>query len=115
MKADPLAKAMIAAARRGAEVDLLVHDTERRVTSDTLGKLTKAGVSVTRVRHPEGLPMHAKFLIVEQAGAAAAWLGSYNYNRRSRLRNAEVLLRTRDAATVAALRARFGTIAEMAR
>ena len=61
--------------------------------------------------HPDGLPMHAKFLLIDADGRTAAWLGSYNFNEKSRLRNAEVLLRTSDMAIVEALTRRFDQIA----
>ena len=58
--------------------------------------------------------MHAKFLLVEQAGTCTAWLGSLNFNRKSRRKNAEVLIRTTDAGVVEALACRFDDIAKMA-
>ena len=114
MKTGPFTTALIAAARRGAEVDLLVHDTERRVPSDLVDRLQGAGASITRVRDPDGLPMHAKFLLVRDCGLRFAWLGSYNFNNRSRRRNSEVLLRTGDGALIDALEQRFAAIEALA-
>ena len=47
---------------------------------------------------PDNLPMHAKVMVVQHAGVKTAWFGSFNFNRNSRWRNSEVLVRTRDTA-----------------
>lgn len=114
LKKGGLTRQLQKAVGRGVAVDLLVHDTERRVPSDLIGQLLSAGVRITRVRHPDGLPMHAKFLLVDRAGESCAWLGSYNFNPKSQTRNAEILLRTSDAAVISALGRRFEQIAAMA-
>ena len=114
LKQGMLTDQLVAAVGRGAEVELLVHDTERRVPSALVGVLAGQGVEIVRVRHPEDLPMHAKFLLVEHAGAQRAWIGSYNFNKKSQRKNAEILLRTDDLETFAALEQRFGQIAAMA-
>ena len=100
--------------KRGANGELLVHDTERRVPSELVEELANANVRITRVRHPDDLPMHAKFLLVDRTGESSAWLGSYNFNKRSRRKNAEVLLRTTDAHEIETLGKRFAEIAAMA-
>lgn len=115
LKKSPLSRVLYFAAKRGGQIDLLVHDTERRVPTHLVDRLEEAGVKIRRVAHPDGLPMHAKFLLIERGGRTTAWLGSYNFNEKSRLRNAEVLLRTSDKAIVEALSRRFDQIAAMAR
>jgi hypothetical protein len=55
----PLAKRLARAARRGAEVRVVVHDTRRRVSERVLARLSRAGVEARRYCHPDGLPMHA--------------------------------------------------------
>jgi phosphatidylserine/phosphatidylglycerophosphate/cardiolipin synthase-like enzyme len=112
LKGTGFVTALGGAAQRGAQVDLVVHDTERRVPERDLASLRDAGALVRRFRHPQGLPMHAKFLLIDRSGQPpAAWLGSANFNPRSRWINQEVLLRTTDAETVKTLLARFDTIA----
>lgn len=112
LKGTSFVAAMGGAAARGADVNLIVHDTERRVPEGDLERLRKLGAKVRRFRHPLGLPMHAKFLLIERPGEApAAWLGSANFNPRSRWINQEILMRTTDRATVEGLRARFSRIA----
>lgn len=113
LKKGPLVWSMARAATRGARIDLLVHDTTRRVSAKAFNILANAGVNIRRVANPDGLPMHAKFLLVEHHGRTTAWLGSYNFNTKSRLDNAEVLLSTTDAETVKALSRRFEQISAM--
>jgi phosphatidylserine/phosphatidylglycerophosphate/cardiolipin synthase-like enzyme len=114
LKAGELTKQLARAVDCGAKVDLLVHDTERRVPTELVEQLANDGVSIVRVSHPDDLPMHAKFLLIERAGQSHAWLGSYNFNKKSRRRNAEILLRTDDPTVVAQLGDRFVRIAAMA-
>lgn len=111
LKTGQLALKLQAAARAGAQVELLVHDTERRVPEATVAALAASGIAIRRYRHPQGLPLHAKFVIVERPGQARAWFGSFNFNPRSRWLNHEVLLASDDPALVAALNARFDAIA----
>lgn len=113
LKKGELTRRLQKAVSRGVEVDLLVHDTERRVPSELVEELCAGGVRVTRVRHPNNLPMHAKFLLVDRAGQCSAWLGSHNFNKKSRRKNAELLVRTTDEAVVEALSRRFDQIASM--
>ena len=114
LKAGPLAKAMAKAACGGANIDLLVHDTERRVSPKAFSLLADSGALIRRVVDPNDLPMHAKFILVTGKGSTTAWLGSYNFNDRSRLENAELLISTTNADVVAALSARFDQISAMA-
>jgi len=93
-------------ARRGAAVRLLVHDTNRRVPEAAVCALRDAGVEIRRFIHPEGLPMHAKFIVAD----GTAWFGSFNYNPRSRWLNREILLASRHPGIVGPLLARFEEI-----
>jgi len=114
LKAGPLTAAITRAVRRGVATEILVHDTERRVPTRLVAQLAAEGAAIRRVVDPQGLPMHAKFLLLRRRGRTAAWLGSYNYNPRSRWLNAELLYRTTAADTIAVLDARFAVIAAMA-
>lgn len=111
LKSGALAGRLMAAAQNGAEVELVVHDTERRVPQRTVDELASAGVTIRRYRHPQQLPLHAKFLIVERNGVRQAWFGSFNFNPRSRWLNHEVLLCSDAPDLVAALDRRFDEIA----
>lgn len=114
LKKSPLSRLLAWVVRRGVIVSLLVHDTERRVSPEVETKLIGAGVGVRRVRHPAQLPMHAKFLLLDKGRMQSAWLGSFNFNEKSRLRNAELLVRTSDPGTIEALATRFDQIEAMA-
>ena len=114
MQSGALGESLRAAVARKVAVTLLVHDTERRIPSDLVRELTQGGIDIRRVRHPEDLPMHAKFVILERKNSASAWLGSYNFNRRASRKNAEILARIEDRPLIDSLRQRFGQIAAMA-
>lgn len=112
LKGPGLVAALSRAAQRGAHVDIIVHDNERRVPGRDVARLRKAGALIRRFHHPDGLPMHSKFLTIERSGQnPAAWIGSANFNPRSRWINQEILLKTTDRETVDGLTARFARIA----
>lgn len=114
LKPGELTEQLTSAVQRGVDVELLVHDTERRVPSELVRAMAVAGVRITRVGHDDGLPMHAKFILIDQDGARTAWLGSYNFNKKSRRHNAEVLLSTDDPTVTASLEERFRAISSLA-
>ncbi|MET0375778.1 MAG: phospholipase D-like domain-containing protein [Rhizorhabdus sp.] len=99
-----------AAARRGVDIDIVVHDTERRVPQKAVDAFRDAGVRVRRYHHPDRLPMHAKFIVMETEGHMVSWFGSLNYNRNSRLLNDELLVRSANAETATVLLRRFAEI-----
>ena len=114
MQSGALSESLRAAVGRKVSVELLVHDTERRVAADLVQDLADWGVDVRRVRHAEDLPMHAKFVVLERKGSLSAWLGSYNFNRRASRKNAEILAHIEDRPLIDSLRGRFEKIAAMA-
>jgi phosphatidylserine/phosphatidylglycerophosphate/cardiolipin synthase-like enzyme len=107
MKPGSFISALRAAGAKGVEVSLFAHSTERRVPAALVEALTAQGISITRVGDGERVPMHNKFVVLRRSGREHAWLGSYNYNAKSRWLNDELLVRTEDPQTVAALRQRF--------
>jgi phosphatidylserine/phosphatidylglycerophosphate/cardiolipin synthase-like enzyme len=107
MKAGTFIAALQAARAKGVEVDLFAHSTERRVPSKLVKALTSRGISITRVGDCERIPMHNKFVVLSRSGRHHAWLGSYNYNAKSRWLNDELLIRTEDDEIVQSLRLRF--------
>lgn len=115
LKEGELTRQFASALTRGAAVELLVHDTVRRVPSELVEQLASDGVRIVRVVHEDGLPMHAKFILVERGSERIAWVGSYNFNKKSRRHNAEVLLSTDDRSVFASLEGRFNAIASMAK
>lgn len=110
MDQGPFARQLAEAAQRGVDVRLVVHDTRRRVPKGVVRDLDRAGVNVRRYCDPEGLPMHAKFVVIDDGGQRSAWFGSLNYNVTSRYLNQEVLARSTDAQLIEDLEARFRVI-----
>jgi phosphatidylserine/phosphatidylglycerophosphate/cardiolipin synthase-like enzyme len=95
-------------------VEVVVHDTLRRVPQNVVVDLAAAGVRVQRYCEPRGLPMHAKFILVERKDRRVAWFGSLNYNLSSELLNHEIAARSSEPRLIAALHARYGLIAREA-
>ena len=114
MDQGPFAHELAEAAERGADVELVVHDTARRVPNGVVRELDRAGASIHRYCDPQGLPMHAKFVLIDRGGERSAWFGSLNYNVTSRFLNKEILARSTDPAVIDDLETRFRAIAETA-
>ena len=114
LKKGALTRVLSKAAARGVSIELLVHDTKRRVSEKAVDFLDKAGVKIRRVADPDDLPMHAKFMLLTGKRRTTAWLGSYNFNDKSRFNNAEILLATTNEEIVATLSSRFDQISRMA-
>jgi phosphatidylserine/phosphatidylglycerophosphate/cardiolipin synthase-like enzyme len=83
-------KTMLRIARRGAALEILAEPTLRRVSLKAEKKLTKAGIPFRRVTHPKRLPMHNKFVLVEQNGQHWVVFGSYNWSTLSFWINQEI-------------------------
>ena len=96
--------------RAGVAVSIIAHDTQRRFPSRIEAACRKAGIEVRRYRHPERLPMHCKFILMENAGGARCLFGSANLTLTSRWLNREVLVSTDDPGVCAALDARWRTL-----
>lgn len=76
--------------RRGATVEIRAEATARRVPPRVEERLRDAGVAIERVIDPDGLPMHAKFALIEHGGESHVALGSFNWTEPSRLFNREI-------------------------
>ena len=90
MKGASVVKAIIELAYRGAAVEILAEPTLRRVPVEVEGMLTQAGISFRRVTHPEGLPMHNKFVLAEKGSQRWVMFGSFNWTDRSYWLNHEI-------------------------
>ncbi len=75
---------------RGASVDILAESTRRRVPPSIASRLVDAGIRLRRYKHPEGLPMHNKFVLVEAGDQHWTVFGSCNWTSRSRWLNHEI-------------------------
>ena len=76
--------------RNRPTVDVLAEPTVRRVPLKAEKQLRAAGVSIRRFFHPEGLPMHAKFALIDGRGERRVVFGSFNWTERSRRFNCEI-------------------------
>ena len=110
LKSESCIQLLADSAARGATVRVLLHDTERRAPRQTEETLLAAGVDVLRYRHEEGLPMHAKFMLVDGTGPRFSTYGSLNLNDRSREVNHEVFVADHDPRTFEQLDERWGVI-----
>lgn len=85
-------KLIMKLARQGVSVAILAHDTHRRVPRKIENALQgDNGIDFLRYRHPQRLPMHSKFLLIDQGGRKRVLFGSLNLSRRSLRGNREVL------------------------
>jgi hypothetical protein len=91
-----MARLLAKLAGQGAKIEILAHDTLRRVPKRVERTLRSAGVVFNRYSHPEGLPMHNKFMLVEGNGKCSVLFGSFNLTRTSRWLNHEILLQSHD-------------------
>jgi phosphatidylserine/phosphatidylglycerophosphate/cardiolipin synthase-like enzyme len=90
LKGTSVVKAITGLAYRGATVEILAEPTLRRVPEEVERMLTQAGISFRRVTHPEGLPMHNKFVLAEKGSQRWVMFGSFNWTDRSYRLNHEI-------------------------
>ena len=114
MDQGPFARQLAEAAERGAVINLVVHDTQRRMPTGLFKDLSRAGVTIRRYCDAQGLPMHAKFVVIDHGGQRSAWFGSFNYNATSRYFNQEVLARSTNTQIIDDLETRFRKISDEA-
>jgi len=91
-----MARVLAGLARDGTSVEVIAHDTLSRVPA-RIEALAKAhGISFVRYAHPEGLPMHSKFILLTAPGFQRVLFGSMNLTRTSLLLNHEILIAADD-------------------
>jgi phosphatidylserine/phosphatidylglycerophosphate/cardiolipin synthase-like enzyme len=78
-------------AKQGVRIEILAHDTERRVP-EWMERMLDGGLSFRRYRHPLGLPMHNKFVLIEGPGEREVIFGSMNLSQSSLHANHELLV-----------------------
>jgi phosphatidylserine/phosphatidylglycerophosphate/cardiolipin synthase-like enzyme len=81
---------LVGLTRRGARVEVLTESTHRRVPPAVEATLLRAGVRLRRFDHPGGLPMHNKFVLVDDGNEYWTLFGSCNWTSRSRWLNHEI-------------------------
>jgi len=85
-------KRLFGLARRGVHIEILAHDTKRRVPEWVEKKMLQNGIIFNRYIHPEGLPMHNKFMLIETPEQQTVIFGSLNLSVRSLHVNHELLV-----------------------
>ncbi len=83
-------------ASKGVHIQVIAHDTLRRVPKRVERLLLKSHVDFRRYVHPRGFPMHNKFLLIESEGRKQVVFGSANLSLRSRLANHEIVIVSRE-------------------
>lgn len=79
-------------ARQGVQIEILAHDTQRRVPSWVEKRMLQNGITFNRYVHPEGLPMHNKFMLIDTPKRQIVTVGSMNLSVRSLHVNHELLV-----------------------
>ena len=79
-------------ANRGVDIEILTHDTERRVPAWVEKEMLQNNVIFRRYIHPEGLPMHNKFMLIDTPERQVVTFGSLNLSFRSLHANHELLV-----------------------
>jgi phosphatidylserine/phosphatidylglycerophosphate/cardiolipin synthase-like enzyme len=105
---------LLALARRGLRLEILVGGTERRVPPRGEARLAAAGIAVRRVLHPDGVPMHDKFLLSEAPDQRWVAFGSFNWSEPSRRFNREIGVISRAPALWDAFLARWQALSMQA-
>lgn len=106
-----VARTLCALARAGVRAEIIAHDTARRVPIRIENACRASGISFRRYVHPEGLPMHCKFALLEAGDVRRLLFGSMNLTRTSRFLNHEILAVSTDARLFAAFRERWDSMA----
>lgn len=103
-----LARLLGRQAQGGASVTVIAHDTLRRVPRRIEAFARAQGLTFIRYAHPEALPMHSKFILLEAGSFRRILFGSMNLTLTSRFLNNEVLVALDDEPEIfAAFDARF--------
>lgn len=90
LKGTSVVNAIKKLASMGAFVEILAEPTLRRVPIEVEKELRLAGIPFQRFTHPEGLPMHNKFVLAEQGSQRWVIFGSFSWTDRSYRLNHEI-------------------------
>lgn len=96
IRAENAANVMIKLAQRGINLEILAEATTRRVTPKVEQRLLDAGIRFRRIRHTESLPMHLKFVLIEENDCAWSVFGSFNWTKPSFWLNHEIAVISRN-------------------
>lgn len=81
---------MLRLAHRGVALEIFADAAPKRVTAKVEQRLLAANVQFRRIRDPEDLPMHLKFVLVEDNDEVWSIFGSFNWTRPSFWLNHEI-------------------------
>lgn len=90
IRTESAVETMIALARRGVELEIFAEATFRRVTPKVEHRLTSAGIRFRRIKIKGDLPMHLKFVLVEDQEQTWSIFGSFNWTKPSFWLNHEI-------------------------
>jgi phosphatidylserine/phosphatidylglycerophosphate/cardiolipin synthase-like enzyme len=86
-----MGKTLLHLTRQGVKIQILAHDTERRVPR-WIENLLDGHLLFRRYHHPEGLPMHNKFILIDSQQSREVMFGSMNLSKGSLHANHELLV-----------------------
>lgn len=90
IRANSAVDTMIKLARRGVDLEILAEATTRRVPPMVEQRLMNAGICFRRIQHAESLPMHLKFILIEENNCTWSIFGSFNWTQPSFWLNHEI-------------------------
>ena len=108
-------RALLNLVRGGAEVSILAEPDERRVPPRVEARLVAGGIRLRRVVHPDDLPMHDKFILLDTPDERRVVFGSFNWTEPSRHFNREIGAISGDPALYAAFEERWSALEQWAR
>ncbi|MCK4507909.1 MAG: hypothetical protein KAU27_05180 [Desulfuromonadales bacterium] len=94
-------------ATQGVYIEILAHDTERRVPAWVEEQMLENGIIFNRYVHPENLPMHNKFMLIDTPDSQSVAVGSMNLSVRSLHANHELLMISEEPFLCQVLRQRW--------
>ena len=101
---------LIAAAKKGKTIEILLTPTDRRVSSKHLSLLEKYNIKYLQPDLPSHCLMHSKFILYQSDTISRVMFGSFNWSTRSRFLNFEILVSTNEEPVVRAFNNRWITI-----
>ena len=107
-----ICKRLFSLARQRVKIEIIAHDTKRRVPSWVEQQMLENDIIFIRYVHPEGLPMHNKFMLFETAGKRTSAFGSMNLSVRSLRANHEVLVVSEDLYLFQAMETRWDSMSQ---
>lgn len=81
---------MIDLVQRGVTLEIFAESTHRRVTPKVEQRLASSGIRFRRILNSEKLPMHLKFVLIEDGNRTWSIFGSFNWTRPSFWLNHEI-------------------------